>query len=89
LLKNPISAHTHSSRKPIKKSVQPNFYKKRKVKRLHLIEDAEICLKPVEQIARTVAAPHTKLLEPNKNKHFVIFEIFEEKMLIPCKSLIL
>ena len=81
--------HTHSSRNPIKKSVQPNFYKKWKVKRLHLIEDAEICLKPVEQIARTVATPHTKLLEPNKNKHFVIFEIFEEQMLILCKLLIL
>jgi len=56
------------------------------VKRLHLIEDAEICLKPVEQIARTLAAPLTKLLEPNKNKHFLIFKIFEEQMLILCKS---
>ena len=46
------------------------------MKRLHLIEDAEICLKLVEQIARIVAAPLTKLLDPNKNKHFVIFEIF-------------
>jgi len=46
------------------------------MKQLHLIENAEICLKPVEQIARTVATPLTKLLEPNKNKHFLIFEIF-------------
>jgi len=30
------------------------------MKRIHLIEDAEICLKPVEQIAQTVAAPLTK-----------------------------
>ena len=59
------------------------------MKRLHLIEDTKICLKPVGKIARTVAAPHTKLLEPTKNKHFVIFEIFEEQMLILCKLLIL
>ena len=59
------------------------------MKRLHLIEDAEICLKLVEQIARTVAAPHTKLLEPKKNKHFVIFKIIEEQMLILCKLSIL
>ena len=68
LLKKPISAHTHSSRKPIKKSVQPNYYKEWKVKRLHLIEDTKICLKPVGKIARTVAAPHTKLLEPNQEQ---------------------
>ena len=60
--------HTHSSRTPIKKSVQPNYYKKWKVKRLHLIEDTKICLKPVGKIARTVAAPHTKLLEPNQEQ---------------------
>jgi len=30
------------------------------MKRIHLIEDAEICLGPVEQIAHTVVAPLTK-----------------------------
>jgi len=30
------------------------------MKRIHLIEDAEIYLKPVEKIAQTVAAPLTK-----------------------------
>ena len=60
------------------------------MKRLHLIEDTKICLKPVGKIARTVAAPHTKLLEPNQERALCdFFEIFEEQMLILCKLLIL
>jgi len=68
LLKNLISAHT-LFKKPYQEDCTIKLLKKRNVKRLHLIEDAEICLKPVEQIAKTVATPLTKLLEPNKNKH--------------------
>jgi len=30
------------------------------MKQINLIEDAKICLRPVEQIAHTVAAPLTK-----------------------------
>ena len=81
--------HTHSSRNPIKKSLQPHFYRKWNVKRIHLIEDAEICLKPVEQIAKTVAAPLTKLWNQTRTSTLMIFEIFQEQMLILCKTLIL
>ena len=52
--------HIHSSRNPIKKSLQSHFYKKWNMKRIHLIEDAKICLRLVEQIAQTVATPLTK-----------------------------
>jgi len=30
------------------------------MKRIHLIEDAEICLRPAEEIAHTVATPLTQ-----------------------------
>jgi len=59
------------------------------VKRIHLIEDAEIFLKPVEDIAKTVAAPLTKLWNQTRTSTLLIFEIFQEQMLIPCKTLIL
>ena len=71
--------HTHSSRNPIKKSVQPNFYKKRNVKRLHLIEDAEIFLKPVELIAKTVAAPLTKLWNQTRTSTFWFSKSFQNR----------
>jgi len=49
--------------------------------------NAEICLKPVEQIAWTT--PLTKLWNQTRTSTLLIFEIFQEQMLILCKSLIL
>ena len=80
---------THSSRNPINKSLQSHFYKEWNMKRIHLIEDAEIYLRPVEQIAYTVAAPLTKPWSQPRTSTLLICKIFQEHMLILCKSLIL
>jgi len=55
------SSTYNSSRNPIKKSLQPHFTRNWSMKRIHLIENAEICLRLVEQIAHTVTAPLTKI----------------------------
>ena len=38
------SSTHNSSKNPIKKSLQPHFYKEWNMKRIHLIEDAEILM---------------------------------------------
>jgi len=50
------------------------------MKRIHLIEDAEICLRPVEQIAHIVAAPLTKPWNQTRTNTLLIFEIFQEQI---------
>jgi len=60
LLKNPISAHT-LFKKPYQEEFTTTLLQEKKYEMNTPIEDAEICLKPVEQIAQTIAAPLTKL----------------------------
>jgi len=58
LLKNPISAHT-LFKKPYQEEFTTTLLQEKKYETN--TPDAKICLKPVEQIAQTVAAPLTKL----------------------------
>lgn len=59
------------------------------MKRLHLIEVTKISLKPVGKIARTVAAPHTKLLEPNQEQALCDFRNLWRTNANPWKHLTL